>query len=61
MRTKMNKEDWIALFREIGLSEDAMMKWHRLFESRHAEAHEDFLAWLGLSTEERAKIRAQSR
>ena len=35
MQNKINKEAWVAMFREIGLSEDAMVKWHRLFETRH--------------------------
>ncbi len=61
MQGKVNKEDWVAMFREVGMSDDTMMKWHRLFETRHPEGHEDFLIWLGISSDEINKIRANSR
>jgi hypothetical protein len=57
MRKKVAKEDWIAMFREIGLDDEAMNKWHQLFEKRHPEGHADFLRWLGLSSDEIARIR----
>ena len=57
----VNKEEWVDLFREIGLSEEDMLKWHRLFEARHPEGHAGFLAWLGLSASEVAEIRAKSK
>lgn len=58
MQSKVSKEDWVAMFREIGISDNAMMKWHCLFETRHPQGHEDFLVWLGISSDEIAKIRA---
>ncbi len=61
MQRHVSKEDWVAMFREIGLDDEAMNAWHRLFESRHPEGHEDFLRWLGLSPEQIARIRANSR
>lgn len=61
MQNKVNKEAWVAMFREIGLDDDAMKKWHQLFEARHPEDHEDFLKWLGISTEEILKIRSWSK
>jgi hypothetical protein len=61
MQRKMNKEDWVAMFREVGMSDDAMMKWHRLFEKRHPEGHEDFLVWLGISSDEIAGIRSKAQ
>lgn len=57
MQKYVNKEDWVAMFREIGLNDEAMTKWHRLFEERHPEGHADFLKWLGLSSSEIAKVR----
>ena len=57
MQRNVNKEDWVALFREIGLSDEAMTKWHQLFEERHPQGHTDFLSWLGLSSEEISKVR----
>jgi len=61
MKNKMKKEQWIALFQELGLNEDAMRKWHRLFETRHPEAHQSFLEWLGIETDEISRIRQASR
>ncbi|MBT8339845.1 MAG: hypothetical protein HKP58_02455 [Desulfatitalea sp.] len=45
---KVDKEDWLAMFRDIGMTDEAMMKWHQLFEKRHPESHEDFLIWLAI-------------
>lgn len=61
MKNKMNKEQWIALFQELGLNEEAMRKWHRLFETRHPEAHQSFLEWLGIEAEGINRIRQASR
>jgi len=61
MQSKVNKEDWVAMFKEAGISEDSMTNWHRLFETRHPEGHEDFLMWLGISSDEIARIRANCR
>ena len=35
--------------------------WHRLFETRHPEAHQSFLIWLGIEAEEVRRIRQASR
>jgi MerR family transcriptional regulator, thiopeptide resistance regulator len=61
MRTQVTVEEWKAMFRAIGLDDDKMHAWHRVFESRHPEGHEDFLSRLGLSAEEIEKIRAKCR
>ncbi len=61
MQKFVNKHDWIAMFQEIGLSEEGMKKWHQLFETRHPDGHESFLSWLGISSEESTSIRTQSR
>jgi len=50
-------EQWVGMFREIGLSDADMRRWHRLFESRHPEAHQRFLEWLGMSALEIQKVR----
>ncbi len=60
MNQTLTKEDWTAMFREIGLDDEAMMKWHRIYEMRHPESHEDFLLWLGIPAAERAEIRKKS-
>lgn len=61
MPKRVNKEDWVAMFRDIGLSDDQMTKWHQLFETRHPESHEEFLVWIGISSDEIARIRASSK
>ena len=61
MQGNVNKEDWVAMFREIGLSDGVMKKWHQLFETRHPDGHEGFLNWLGISSDEINRIRANSR
>lgn len=60
MQNNVSKDQWVAMFREIGLTEDATMKWHRLFETRHPDGHAAFLAWLGISPDEITRIRALS-
>jgi hypothetical protein len=57
----MTKQQWMALFDELGLNEKAMRRWHRLFETRHPEAHQDFLEWLGIGVAEIEQIRQESR
>lgn len=61
MQSNVNKEDWVAMFREVGLSDEAIKKWHHLFETRHPEGHENFLIWLGIPSDEINMIRANSR
>jgi hypothetical protein len=54
----MNKEKWVSLFKEIGLDEDTMLKWHRAFESRFPDGHQSFLEWLNIPGDEIERIRA---
>ena len=61
MQSNVNKEDWVAMFQEVGLSDETMKKWHHLFENRHPEGHESFLNWLGIPSDEINMIRANSR
>ncbi|OHB25863.1 MAG: hypothetical protein A2X84_05080 [Desulfuromonadaceae bacterium GWC2_58_13] len=48
MEKQMNVERWVELFREIGLDDATMRRWHALFEERYPDAHREFLGWLGL-------------
>lgn len=57
--SKMTTEQWKGLFREIGLSDDDMKKWHGIFESKYPDAHQGFLEWLGLDAATIKKIRNQ--
>ena len=49
------------MFEEVGLNEKAMARWHHQFETRHPEAHQSFLEWLGIGTNEVSQIRQMSR
>jgi hypothetical protein len=42
----MDKEKWVLLFKEIGLDEATMVKWHKAFETRYPNEHQSFLEWL---------------
>jgi len=50
-------DQWVALFRVIGLKDADMHRWHQEFERRHPEGHQSFLEWLGLPSDRIAKIR----
>lgn len=50
-------DEWVARFRAIGLDEEAMGKWHSLFERENPAGHQSFLEWLGLSPERVTEIR----
>ena len=54
-------KDWIEMFRELGLNEAQMHQWHRLFEIRHPQGHQEFLEWLGLPAQKIEEIRTQSK
>ena len=61
MKNHVTKEEWVAMYRDIGLDRSKMEQWHRLFESRHPEGHQAFLEWLGIPPKEIAEIRSQCR
>jgi hypothetical protein len=55
------KDAWVEMFRSIGLDERAMGRWHHEFEARWPEAHASFLAWLGESEADIARIRRSAQ
>jgi hypothetical protein len=55
------KQEWVELFRGIGLDEPTMKKWHVLFEQHAPDRHPSFLEWLGETETEVARIREESR
>jgi hypothetical protein len=59
-KTHVDVNQWVAMFRAIGLDDAAMHRWHREFEQHHPEAHQGFLEWLGLPTDRIAEIRRDS-
>lgn len=54
----MNKEKWVLLFKEIGLDEATMTRWHQEFEARYPDGHQSFLEWLNIDASEIRQIRA---
>jgi len=61
MKHEINTSEWVVMFREIGLDDAQMERWHRLFETRHPLGHQSFLEWLGLKSEDIDRIRSKSR
>lgn len=61
MNTQVSVNEWVAMFKEIGLDQAKMAQWHKLFETRHPLGHQSFLEWLGLPPKEIDRIRAQSK
>ena len=53
-------DQWVDMFRTIGLTEQQMSRWHAEFESRHPDAHEVFLRWLELPEDRIRDIRARA-
>ncbi|VAW52456.1 hypothetical protein MNBD_GAMMA05-1076 [hydrothermal vent metagenome] len=56
--SNVSKEQWVTMFRDIGLDDATMVKWHQTFENRNPEGHQEFLKWLGVSSSEIAEIRS---
>ena len=61
MASKITKDGWVEIFRETGLNEEQMHKWHHLFETKFPESHDEFLKWLGIEDTEITKIRENSQ
>jgi hypothetical protein len=53
-------DQWVGLFRAIGVKDADMHKWHVEFERRYPGGHQGFLEWLGLPAERIATIRMDS-
>ena len=56
----VDKDMWVSMLRAAGVSKPSMESWHREFERRAPRDHHGFLASLGLSESEIARIRAFS-
>ncbi|MCK6556673.1 hypothetical protein L6Q96_19165 [Candidatus Binatia bacterium] len=61
MQNGVGVEAWMAMLREVGLSDADMQRWHAIFEEKHPEQHASFLEWLGLPVEDIAAVRRRSR
>lgn len=53
----LNINQWVELFKKIGLSEDQMSLWHQLFEKNHPEAHQAFFEWMHVEPEKIKELR----
>lgn len=56
----INVDQWVELFRAIGLQDADMHKWHREFEQRYPQGHQSFLEWLNLPPARIQDIRERS-
>ena len=54
----VNKEQWVELFRAIGMTDETMVRWHREFEKRNPEGHQEFLEWIRIPNNEISGIRS---
>ncbi len=61
MNKQVSVNEWVAMYREIGLNDAAMKQWHKVFEARHPAGHQSFLEWLSLAPKDIARIRAESK
>lgn len=57
----ITKEQFVAVLDAAGITSEQKHTLHRTFETRHPEAHEHFLAYLGIPPAEIAEIRRRSR
>ena len=57
----VDKNTWVEMLRNAGVSESAMQAWHSEFEKRAPAAHHEFLLSLGVSEKEAREIQKQSR
>ena len=59
--TMLNKDQWVQLLRNTGMSDDDMHRWHREFEKMDPASHDEFLRMLGVGADEVARIREWSK
>lgn len=57
----VDKKMWVELLRSAGMDDEAMGRWHKEFEHRSPDGHQEFLVSLGLPQSEVARIREWSR
>jgi DNA-binding transcriptional MerR regulator len=60
-RPVMTKERWTSIMRAAGMSDEDMRHWHREFEAREPEGHQEFLESLNIDADEVARIRSWSK
>lgn len=60
-RNAMDRKTWVALLREMGMTEEDMDAWHAAFERNNPEKHQEFMQYLGIPAEHIRIIRKRSR
>jgi len=58
---KVTVDQWKEIFRETGLSDNDMQKWHKAFEKSYPDGHQSFLEWLGVGKSHIEEIRMGSK
>jgi DNA-binding transcriptional MerR regulator len=58
---EMTKEKWVSIMHAAGFQEEDMRRWHKQFEQRAPEEHQEFLEYLHIPAEEIGRIREWSR
>ncbi len=53
-------DQWVELFRAIGLEDQDMHKWHVEFERRYPNGHQSFLEWLRMPSAKIADVRRRA-
>ncbi|MBX3738350.1 MAG: hypothetical protein KF715_16765 [Candidatus Didemnitutus sp.] len=61
MKDSLTKDQFVAVLEAAGIDATLRTRLHREFERQQPAAHEKFLAWLGLTPTEIARIREHSR
>src|SRR5204862_1575206 len=57
----VDKNLWIEMLHAAGMNQKARARWHREFERRAQEGHQEFLLSLGIPADEAERIRRWSR
>ncbi len=58
--THVTVDQWVGMFRAVGLDDEQMEAWHGVFEHNHPDAHESFLRWLDLPADRIVDIRGRA-
>ena len=57
----VDRELWVEMLEAAGMDQNARERWHKEFERRAPEGHNEFLISLGIPKEEVARIRRWCR
>ncbi|MBW3698244.1 MerR family transcriptional regulator [Vibrio sp. T187] len=56
----MTKDRWVEIMKASGLDDNDMKNWHKQFEQKEPQGHQEFLESLNIEPDEIAQIRAWS-